>query len=140
MINGNELEEPYLVLRSNWEHEPEKVGPGEYYVVGDNRSMDFYDHEQGRAYRWQIVGIGAVIGLMAGFAMAGAKEMKDTSLKNLKDVRAYTNLPVLSSIPLLENDIVVQRRKQVMWVGWATATIAGLAIMAGSMAHYYLTK
>jgi hypothetical protein len=28
----------------------------------------------------------------------------------------------------------------VMWVGWATATVFGLAVIAGSVAHYYLTK
>jgi signal peptidase I len=56
LINGQPIDEPYVVLRSNWNHEPEQIGSGEYYVVGDNRSMDFYGHEQGRAYRWQIVG------------------------------------------------------------------------------------
>jgi hypothetical protein len=46
----------------------------------------------------------------------------------------------LGSIPLLENDVVVQRRKQVMWVSWVTATALGLAIMGGSVAHYYFSK
>lgn len=55
-INGQLLDEPYLKLPCHWEHEPIQVGPGEYYVVGDNRSMDFYDHEQGRAERRRIVG------------------------------------------------------------------------------------
>jgi hypothetical protein len=27
-----------------------------------------------------------------------------------------------------------------MWLGWATATILGLAVVAGSVAHYYLNK
>ncbi len=88
--------------------------------------------------RRMILPIGTVIGLMLGIAIVAVRELKDTSLKNLKDARLYTQLSILGSIPLLENDIVVQRRKQVMWVGWATGTIAGLAIMAGSVAHYYL--
>ncbi len=88
--------------------------------------------------RRMILPIGTVIGLILGIAIVAVREVKDTSLKNLKDARLYTQLSILGSIPLLENDIVVQRRKQVMWVGWATATIAGLAIMAGSVAHYYL--
>ena len=46
------------------------------------------------------------------------QEMKNTSLKNLKDVRAYTNLPVLSSIPLLENALLVQAQ--------AAAAVAGV--------------
>lgn len=55
-INGEPQEEPYVHRPCHWEHEDIKVGPDEYYVVGDNRSMDFYDHEQGRAERRRIVG------------------------------------------------------------------------------------
>jgi hypothetical protein len=72
--------------------------------------------------------------------IVGMREVKDTSLKSLKDARLYTQLSVLGSIPLLENDVVVQRRKQVMWVGWAAATVVGLAIMAGSIVHYYMGR
>ena len=77
------------------------------------------------------------MGLLAGFAMAGAKEMKDTSLKNLKDVRAYTNLPVLSSIPLLENALLVRRKRRLAYVGWAIAVIVGLCGTAVSLYYHY---
>ncbi len=88
-----------------------------------------------------IIPMGPAIGLALGIIIVVAiREMKDTSLKNLKDARLYTQLSVLGSIPLLENDLVVQRRKQMMWVGWLAATVAGLAVMAVSIAHYYLTK
>ena len=86
--------------------------------------------------RWQIVGFGAVAGLIVGIAMAGAKEMKDTSLKNLKDVRAYTNLPVLSSIPLLENALLVRRKRRLAYVGWAIAVIVGLIGTAISLYYH----
>ena len=55
-INGELLTENYIKYPCNWEHEPELIGPNEYYVVGDNRQMDFYDHEQGRSKRDRIVG------------------------------------------------------------------------------------
>ncbi len=55
-INDQMLEEPYLRFPCNWEHSSEKVGTDEYYVVGDNRSMDFTEHEQGCAQRERIVG------------------------------------------------------------------------------------
>jgi polysaccharide chain length determinant protein (PEP-CTERM system associated) len=90
--------------------------------------------------RATIIPIGFAGGLLLGAILVALREMKDTSLKNLKDARLYTQLSILGSIPLLENDVVVQRRKQVLWVGWATATILGLAIMAGSVAHYYWSK
>jgi uncharacterized protein involved in exopolysaccharide biosynthesis len=86
------------------------------------------------------VPIGLAVGLLVGFLLVAIREVRDTSLKNLKDARLYTQLSILGSIPLLENDVVVQRRKQVMWVGWATATILGVAIMGASIAHYFLSK
>jgi uncharacterized protein involved in exopolysaccharide biosynthesis len=90
--------------------------------------------------RSMIIPVGFIGGLLLGILLVGVREVRDTSLKNLKDARLYTQLSILGSIPLLENDVVVQRRKQVMWVGWATATIVGLAMMIGSVAHYYLSK
>jgi uncharacterized protein involved in exopolysaccharide biosynthesis len=87
--------------------------------------------------RWQIVLIGAFGGLMAGLAMAGAKEMRDTSLKNLKDVRAYTNLPVLSSIPLLENAMLVRRKRRLAYMAWAVAVMVGLVGTAISLYYHF---
>ena len=87
--------------------------------------------------RWKIVLVGAFMGLLAGVGMAGAKEMKDASLKNLKDVRAYTNLPVLSSIPLLENALLVRRKRRLAYVAWAVAIIVGLIGTAISLYYHF---
>ncbi|MCS7026366.1 MAG: Wzz/FepE/Etk N-terminal domain-containing protein [Bryobacteraceae bacterium] len=84
-----------------------------------------------------LIGAGVGIGLVIGLLLAAARELKDTSLKNLKDVRAYTNLDILGSIPLLENDLVVRRRRRLAWLAWSTACIVGVLIMSGSMYYYY---
>jgi succinoglycan biosynthesis transport protein ExoP len=90
--------------------------------------------------RWLIVGVGAGIGLLLGLFLVAAREVKDTSLKNLKDVRAYTNLPVLSSIPLLENAAIVQQHRRVAWLVWSTAVIVGIAAMSSSMYYYFVVS
>jgi len=90
--------------------------------------------------RLLITGIGIGVGLFIGIFMAGIKEMKDTSLKNLKDVRTYTNLAVLSSIPLLENALLVRRKRRLFWLAWSTAIIIGTVAMSGSMYYYYFGK
>ena len=77
------------------------------------------------------------IGLILGLFMAGAREVKDSSLKNLKDVRAYTQLPILGSIPLLENDLIVRRRRRLGWLAWATACLVGVIVMGTSIVYYY---
>jgi polysaccharide chain length determinant protein (PEP-CTERM system associated) len=83
---------------------------------------------------------GAIGGLVLGVIVAAAKEMKDTSLKNLKDVRAYTNLPVLTSVPLLENALLVRRKRRLFWLAWTAALIVGAMAMAGAMYYYYFGR
>jgi polysaccharide biosynthesis transport protein len=86
--------------------------------------------------QWAAIGTG--LGLLLGVMLAGAKEMKNTSLKNLKDVRAYTNLPVLSSIPLLENALLVRRKRRLFWLAWSGAFIFGSMAVLGSVYYYYV--
>jgi uncharacterized protein involved in exopolysaccharide biosynthesis len=87
-----------------------------------------------------IILAGTGLGLILGLFMAGAREVKDTSLKNLKDVRAYTQLPILGSIPLLENDLIVRRRRRITWLAWATACLVGVVVMSSSVVYYYATR
>jgi polysaccharide chain length determinant protein (PEP-CTERM system associated) len=84
--------------------------------------------------------LGVFGGLAVGIIMAGAKEVKDTSLKNLKDVRAYTNLPVLTSVPLLENALVVRRKRRLVWLAWTTAFMVGVMAMALAIYFYYFGR
>jgi signal peptidase I len=58
LINGQPLNEPYVKYGCDWTATPEftKLADDEYYVVGDNRSMPFEDHEQGRARLERILG------------------------------------------------------------------------------------
>jgi succinoglycan biosynthesis transport protein ExoP len=114
----------------------EKRKQGETLEVLDAASLP---QAPTKPQRTMIIPAGPGIGLILGVILVGIREVKDTSLKNLKDARLYTQLSILGSIPLLENDLVVQRRRQMMLVGWAAATVAGLAIMAISIAHYYMS-
>jgi len=87
-----------------------------------------------------IIGLGIALGLAIGVCVAGAREFKDTALKNLKDVRIYTQLPILGTIPMLENSTTTGRRRRLVWLAWSAACLAGLAIMSGSVVYYYATK
>jgi len=109
-------------------------GQGERLDLLDAASLPQYPTAPKRP---MVIGVGAALGLMLGVVIAAAREMKDTSLKNLKDVRAYTQMAILGSVPLLENDFVVRRRRRIAWLGWTTACLMAAVTMAGSVVYYY---
>jgi polysaccharide chain length determinant protein (PEP-CTERM system associated) len=90
--------------------------------------------------RLMVVGVGLGLGLVLGVVTAGFREVKDTSLKSLKDARAYTNLPVLGMVPLLENDLVVRRKRRLAWLFWSAACMLGVLAMSGAMYYYYAVR
>ena len=56
-VNGKALDEPYLTYPcAGWNSDPKTLGPNEYYVVGDNRTMPMELHEHGAADRRRIIG------------------------------------------------------------------------------------
>ena len=87
--------------------------------------------------RPMIVGAGIAVSLLLGLALAGVQEAKDGSLKNLKDVRAYTNMPVLCSIPLLENTMLVKRKRRITYLAWSAAIIVGILAVGASLFYYF---
>ena len=107
---------------------------GEKLEVLDPPSLPLKPSEPNR---FLIVGAGIGIGLILGLFLAGAQEVKNTTMKGLKDVRAYSTLTILSSIPLLENALLVRRKRRLTWLAWSSATIVGVVIMSGSVYYYY---
>lgn len=110
---------------------------GENLEVLDPASLPEQPAEPNRLL---IASIGTGLALIMGICLAGMKEMKDTSLKNLKDVRTYTNLPVLCSVPLLENALLLRRKRRLFWLAWSSAIILGTIAMSGSMYYYYFGR
>ena len=112
----------------------ENRGQSERLELLDPASLPQYPTEPKRPV---VIGAGAGLGILFGVLIAAAREMKDTSLKNLKDVRAYTQMAILGSVPLLENDFVVRRRRRIAWLGWTTACLVAAVTMAGTVVFYY---
>ncbi len=55
-VNGLDLDEPYQKGPCDWNKAPVTLHPGEYFVVGDNRSMPKELHVFGSVHRSRIVG------------------------------------------------------------------------------------
>ena len=56
-INGAPLIEPYVHKRERWNYPEVTVGPREYFVIGDNRSMRMVDHAFGRVDARRVLGM-----------------------------------------------------------------------------------
>lgn len=56
MIDGAPLVEPSVARRAAWTLAPVEIGPDEYFVIGDNRSMAIENHDLGRVNRERIIG------------------------------------------------------------------------------------
>ena len=56
LVNGIELDEPYVKHECNWNMPPRKLFDDEFFVVGDNRSMSMANHDFGMAPRERIMG------------------------------------------------------------------------------------
>jgi signal peptidase I len=56
LINGEPLAEPTVRYKIPWNTAPVTLGGDEYFLVGDNRSMDIFNHDFGKAMREKIVG------------------------------------------------------------------------------------
>ncbi|MBK7926923.1 MAG: hypothetical protein IPJ98_05330 [Bryobacterales bacterium] len=61
-------------------------------------------------------------------------------MKTLKDVRTYTQFAVLGSFPLLENDLIIRRRRRIAWIGWSTGIILSLVMIGFSVYYYYSVR
>lgn len=79
---------------------------------------------------------GVVLGAIAGCGFAAIRELRDTSLKTLKDIAAYTQFRVFGSVPLLENDLVIRRRKRLALLAWTTACAASVLVMGAAVLYY----
>jgi polysaccharide chain length determinant protein (PEP-CTERM system associated) len=87
-----------------------------------------------------IIAVGAALGLVLGIALVTFREAQDSSLKTLKDVRTYTQYVVLGSFPLLENDLIIRRRRRLAWLGWSTGILLSLVLIGFSVYYYYSVR
>ncbi len=57
LVDGRELEEPYVCYPCHWNLSPRQVEKGCVYVVGDNRNMPIENHHFGQTSKDRIVGV-----------------------------------------------------------------------------------
>jgi len=86
--------------------------------------------------RLKFCAIGLGIGLALGGFVAGAFEMMDDRLYGGREIRKLLPAEVLGEIPAIVNLSDAQIAKRKVWLGWATAGLVLVAILAGTAFSY----
>lgn len=93
-----------------------------------------------RPIRWLIILVGVGAGFSLGVGLVVVRELRDDSLKSVREVKALTQLPILGSLPLIESDEVVQRQRRLRWLAWSTACGISVAVMLAAVYYHYATR
>lgn len=111
----------------------EKLQQGERFQIIDAPSLpvkpDFPN-------RFKFCGIGLAVGLALGLGVVALLEMMDDRLYGEKEIKDLLPVPVMSEIPVIVNPSDEVRAKRAMWLGWATAIVVFMTILAGSAFSY----
>ena len=86
--------------------------------------------------RLKFCGMGLGVGLALGIVVAGAFEMLDDRMHSSKAIRKLLPADVIGEIPAIVNVADAQLTRRKMWLGWATAAVVFVTILAGSAFSY----
>ncbi len=82
--------------------------------------------------RLKFCGIGLGVGLALGAGVVAGFEMLDDRLYSEKEIQEMMPVPVISEIPMIVTLFDEHSAKKKIWLGWATAIVVVVSILAGS--------
>jgi succinoglycan biosynthesis transport protein ExoP len=82
--------------------------------------------------RLKFCGIGLGVGLALGVVVAGAFEFMDDRMYDEKELKKLLPAEVIAEIPAIVNVADQQSATLKVWLGWATAAVVFVTILAGS--------
>jgi polysaccharide biosynthesis transport protein len=82
--------------------------------------------------RLKFCGIGLGIGLALGVVVAGAFEFMDDRMYDEKELKKLLPSEVMAEIPAIVNLADQESATRRVWLGWATAAVVFVTILAGS--------
>ncbi|HVT98297.1 MAG TPA: Wzz/FepE/Etk N-terminal domain-containing protein [Acidobacteriaceae bacterium] len=86
--------------------------------------------------RLLFCGVGLAVGLVFGAASVAGFEFMDDRLHSESEISDLLPVPVICEIPTVSNAIDEQVNRRKMLIGWATATVVAMVILAGSAISY----
>jgi hypothetical protein len=87
--------------------------------------------------RLKLCGLGFLVGLALGGAIAGAAELLDDRVYNEEEVKSLVPVAILSKIPEILTTEETDRRRRLTLLKHAVCASVALAILAGSALSYF---
>jgi polysaccharide biosynthesis transport protein len=82
--------------------------------------------------RLKFCGIGLAVGFALGGGVVAGLEMLDDRIYSEKEIKDMIPVAVISEIPVITNLSDKESAKRKLWLGWATAALVFVTILAGS--------
>jgi polysaccharide chain length determinant protein (PEP-CTERM system associated) len=86
--------------------------------------------------RGMLLGLSLILAVVAGMAIAVAADWSDTSFHSVDDLRAFTKVPILASIPEIAANRPAARVRDVALACARLVVLGALALGAFHLAHY----
>lgn len=86
--------------------------------------------------RLKFCGMGLGLGLALGVVVAGAFEMLDGCIHDEKQLKKLLPPAIIAELPTIASASDLQAQTRRAWIGWATAAIVFVTILAGSAFSY----
>ena len=86
--------------------------------------------------RLKFCGMGLGVGLMLGLVVAGGFEFLDDRMHSEKEIKDLLPVGIMVEIPEVLNFSDQEKAKKKMWLGWVTAAVVAVTILAGSAFSY----
>jgi succinoglycan biosynthesis transport protein ExoP len=86
--------------------------------------------------RLKFCGMGLGVGLMLGLVVAGGFEWMDDRMHSEKEIKDLIPVSIMVEIPEVLNLSDEAKSRRNAWIGWATAGIVVVTIVAGSAVSY----
>ncbi len=86
--------------------------------------------------RLKFCGIGLVVGVLLGAGVVAAFELMDDRVYSEQELKALLPVSVMSEIPAITTPADERGEQKRLWLGWATAAVVAVTILAGSAISY----
>jgi uncharacterized protein involved in exopolysaccharide biosynthesis len=111
----------------------ERLQQGERFRVLDPASLPLKPDYPNRL---KFCGMGLGVGLMLGLVVAGGFELLDDRLHSEKEIKDMLPVGVMVEIPEVLNVSDQEKIRKKAWLGWVTAGVVIVTILAGSAFSY----